>query len=85
MHMGFSGYSDGKESACNSGGPGSLSGSGSSPGEGRGCPLQYSWASLVAQTVKDPPAIASVRFLGWEDPLEVLMATHFSSLAWRIP
>ena len=39
-------------------------------------------SSLVAQTVKDPPAMQS---LGWEDPLEEGMATHSSNLAWRIP
>ena len=39
-------------------------------------------SSLVAQTVKDPPAMRS---LGWEDPLEEGMATHSSILAWRIP
>ena len=44
---GFLGSSAGKESACNAGDPGSIPGSGSSPGEGIGYPLQYSWASLV--------------------------------------
>ena len=39
-------------------------------------------SSLVAQTVKDPPAMRS---LGWEDPLEEGMATHSSILAWGIP
>ena len=49
-------------------------------------PLQYSWASLVAQTVKNLPAMYEtwVRYLGWEDPLEEVMATHSSILAWRI-
>ena len=44
-------------------------------------------ASLVAQMVKDPPAMQEtwVRSLGWEDPLEKRMATHSSILAWRIP
>ena len=61
--------------------------SGSSPGEGIGYPLQFSWASLVAQTVKNPPAMWEtwIRSLGWEDPLEEGMATHSSILAWRIP
>jgi len=47
------------------------------PGEGLGYSLQYSWASLVAQMVKNPPAIQEtwVQFLGWEDPLEEGMAT----------
>ena len=50
--LGFPGSSAGKESACNSGDPGLISGLGRSPGEGIGYPLQYSWASLVARTVK---------------------------------
>ena len=85
--MGFLGSSAGKESACNVGNPSSIPGLGSSPGEGIGYPLQYSWASLVAQTVKNPPAIREiwVQSLGWEDPLEEDMATHSSILAWRIP
>ena len=43
--------------------------------------------SLVAQTVKNPPAMREtwVRSLGWKDPLEEKMATHSSILAWRIP
>ena len=47
----------------------------------------YRWASLVAQIVKNLPAIQEtwVRFLGQEDPLEKGMATHCSILAWRIP
>ena len=46
-----------------------------------------SWASLVAQTVKNLPAMqeTSVPSLGWEDPLEKGMATHSSILAWEIP
>ena len=50
----------------------SIPGSGRSPGEGIGYPLQYSWASLVAQLVKNPPAMWEtwVQSLGWEDPLE---------------
>ena len=44
-------------------------------------------ASLVAQLVKNPPAVQEtwVRSLGWEDPLEKGLATHSSILAWRIP
>ena len=85
--MSFPGGSEGKESACNAGDPGSIPWSGRSPEERIGYPLQYSWASLVAQTVKNPPAIQEtwVRSLGWEDPLEEGMATHSSILAWRIP
>ena len=47
----------------------------------------YLAASLVAQTVKNLPAVleAQVRSLGWEDPLEKGMATHSSILSWRIP
>ena len=46
--------------------PGSISGLGRSPGEGIGCPLQYSWASLVAQMVKNPPSMwAKPRFDSW--------------------
>ena len=57
-----------------------------SPGEGIGYPIQYSWASLVAQTVKNPCAMWEtwVRSLGFDDPLEEGMATHTSILAWRI-
>ena len=53
----FPGSSVGKESACSVGNPGSIPGLGRSPGEGIGYPLQYSWASLVAQLVKNPPAM----------------------------
>ena len=58
-----------------------------SPGEGIVYPLQYSWASLVDQMVKNQPAMWEtwVQSLGWEDPLKVGMATHSSILAWRIP
>ena len=84
---GFLGSSAGKESACNAGDPGSIPGSGSSPGERIGYPLQYSWASLMAQIVKNPPAKqeAWVQSLGCENPLEEGMAIHSSILAWRIP
>ena len=53
----FPDSSVGKESACNAGDPGSIPGSGRSPGEGIGYPLQYSWASLVVRLVKNPPAV----------------------------
>ena len=83
--MGFHDSSVGKESACNAGDLGSIPGFGRSTGEGIGYPLQYSWASLVAQLVKNPPAMQEtwVRSLDWEDPLEEGMATHSSVLAWR--
>ena len=57
-----------------------IPGSGKSPGEGIGHPLQYSWASLVAQLVRNLPAIQKiwVRSLGWEDALEKGKATHSS-------
>ena len=79
-------YSVGKESACNAGDPGSIPGLGRTAREGIGYPLQYSWASLMSQLVKNPPAMREtwVRSLGWEDPLEKGKATHSSILAWRI-
>ena len=84
--MDFPHSSVGKESACNAGDPGSIPGSGRSPGEGIGYPLQYSWASLMAQLVRNLPAVQEtwVLSLGWEDPLKEGMATHSSVLAWRI-
>ena len=67
--MGFPGSSAGKESSCNAGDSGSIPRSERSPGEGLGYPLQHSWASLVAQMVKNQPATqeTSVQSLGWED------------------
>ena len=58
----------------------------SSPGEGIGYLLQYSWASLVAHMVKNPPAMQEtwIRSLGWEDSLEKGVATYSSILAWRM-
>ena len=77
----------GKGSICNAGDPVSIPGSGRSTGEGIGYLLQYSWASLVSQLVKNLPAMQEtwVRSLGWEDPLEKGKATHSRILAWRIP
>ena len=85
--LSFPDGSIGKESACHAGDLGSIPGLRRSPAEGIGYPLQYSWASLVAQTLKNPPAMQEtwVRSLGWEDLLEQGMATHSSILAWRIP
>ena len=85
--MGFPGSSAGKESACNAGNPGLISGSGRSPGESIGYPVQYSWASLVAQLVKNPHAMQEtwVRSLGLEDSLEKGKATHSSTLAFFCP
>ena len=87
VNMGFPDSSVGKESTCNAGDPGSISGLGRSPGEEIGYPLQYTWASLVAQLVKNLSAVWEtwVQSLGWEDPLEKGPATHSSILAWRIP
>ena len=84
---GFLHSSVGKESPCNAGDPSLIPGLGRSAGEEIGYPLRYSWASLVAQLVKNSPAMQEtwVRSLGWEDPLEKGMATHSSILAWRIP
>ena len=55
--LSFPGSSAGKEFACSAGDPGSIPGWGRSAGEGIGYPLQYSWASLVIQLVKNPPAM----------------------------
>ena len=87
MTRGFPDSSVGKESACNAGDPGSIPGSGRSAGEVIGDPLQYSCAFLVAQMVKNLPAMREtwVQSLGWEDTLEKGKATHSSILAWRIP
>ena len=57
MNWGFPDSSVGKESARNAGDPGTIPGSGRSTGEGKGYPLQYSWTSLVAQLVKNLPAV----------------------------
>ena len=85
--MVFPGSSAGKESACNAGDPGLIPWLGRSLEEGIGYPLQYSWASLVAQLIKNLPAMCEtwVQSLGWEDPLEEGMATHSTIPAWRIP
>ena len=87
MKIGFPDSSVGKESSCNAGDPGSIPGLGRSSGEGIGYLFQYSWASPVAQLVKNLPAMQEtwVRSLGWEDLLEKGKATHSSILAWRIP
>ena len=67
---GFPGSSAGKELTCNAGDPGSISGLGRSTGEGIGYRLQYSWAFLMAQLLKNLPAMweTLVRSLGAEDP-----------------
>jgi len=83
MLEGFPDSSVGKESACNAGDPSSIPGSRRSPGEGIGYPLQYSWASLVAQLVKNWPSMQEtwVRKIS----LEKEKAAGSSILAWRIP
>ena len=82
--LGFLSNSAGKELACNAGDSGSIPGSGRYTGEAIGYPLPYLGDSLVAKTVKNPPAIQEtwVWSLGWEDPLEKGKAT---CLSWRIP
>ena len=87
LYMGFPGSSAGKVSSCNAGDPSLIPGLGRSLGEGKGYPLQYSWASLMAQLVKNSPAMWEIWVwsLGWEDPLEKGKATHSSILAWKIP
>ena len=75
----------GKESTCNAGNTGLIPVWGRSPGEGIGYPHQYSLASLVAQLVKNLPAMWEtwIPSLGWEDPLEKGKATHSSILAYK--
>ena len=87
VYLGFHDGLVGKESICNAGDPSSIPGSGRSPGEGIGYPLLCTWASLVAQLVKNLHTVREtwVRSLGWENPLEKGKATHSSILAWRIP
>ena len=83
----FPDSSVGKESPAMQETPGSIPGSGRSAGEGIGYPPQYSWASLVAQLVRNLPAMWEtwVRSLGWDNALENGKATQSSILAWRIP
>ena len=85
--LGFPGSSAGKESSYNAEDPSLIPGSESSPGKGIDYPLQYSWAFLVAQLVKNPLAVWEtwVQSLRWESPLEEGMETHSSILVWRIP
>ena len=87
IYWGFPHSSVCKESTCNAGNPSLIPGLGRSTGEGIGYPLQYSWASPVAQLVKNPAAMWDtwVWSLDWEDSLEKGKRTHSSILAWRIP
>ena len=81
LYVGFLDTSADNESTCNIGDPGSIPGLGRSTGEGIDYPLQYSWTSLLAQLVKNPPATWEtwVQSIGWEDLLE--KGTHSSILA----
>ena len=81
--MGFPDCLIGKEFTCNAGDPSSIPGSGRSVGEGIGYPLQCSWVSLVAQLVKNLPAMREtlVQSQDWEDPMEKRKATP-SSWFW---
>ena len=88
MTSGFPHSSVVKESACNAGDSGLIPGSGrSSEGTDRLPTPVFLWASLVAQLVKNLPAMRKtwVRSLGLEDPLEKEKATHSSIQAWKIP
>ena len=79
QHRGFPRRSAGKESTCNAGDPGSIPGLGRSLGEGIGDPLQYSWASLVAQMVRNLPAVWETWVQSLvESSLKEGMATHSS-------
>ena len=82
-YTGFPDSSVGKESACNAGDSSSIPGSARSAGGGIGYPLQYPWASLVIQLVKNLPTMRKtwVWSLGWEDPMEKGKATDSSILA----
>ena len=86
LPAGFPNSSVSKESACNAGDPDLIPESGRSTGGWIGYPLQYSWAFLVAQLVKNLPAMPEtwVQLLGWEESLEKGKATHSSILALRI-
>ena len=95
IHMGLPGGSDNRESACNAGELGSIPGSGRSPGEGNGNPLQYSclenpmdagaWWAIVHGVAKSRTRLSNFTFTFHFHALEKEMATHSSVLAWRIP
>ena len=84
-NWGFPDSSVGKESAYNAEDPCSIPGSGRSPGEWMDYPLQYSWASLVAQQVKDLPAMREtwIQSLGREDHLEKRLAYPLQYSGWE--
>ena len=83
--MGFLDSSVGKESTCNAGDPSLILRLGRSTGEGIGYLLLYSWASLVAQLIKNLSAMQEtwILSLGWADPLEKGKATHSSIELYR--
>ena len=85
--MCFPNSSVGKETNCNAEDPSSITRSGRSAGEEIGYPLQYSWASFVAQLVENLVTMQEtwVLSLGWEDPLDKGKANHSRILSWRIP
>ena len=93
--MGFPSGSEGKESACNVGDPGSVPTLGGSPGEVNQNPLQYSclenpmdggaWWAAVHGVAKSQTRLSDFRFTFHFHALEKEMATHSSVLAWRIP
>ena len=93
--MGFPGGSEVKASASNVGDPGSIPGSGRSPGEGNGTPLQYSclespmdrgaWRATVHRVTKSRTRLSDFTFTFHFPALEKEMATHSTILAWRIP
>ena len=91
---GFPGGSEVKASAWNAGDPGSIPGSGRSPGEGNGNPLQYSclenpmdggaWWAAVHGVAEGQTRLSGFTFTFHFHALEKEMATHSSVLAWRI-
>ena len=95
LMMGIPGGSDGKESACNAGDPGSVPGLGGCPGEGRGHPLQCSYLetprdrgaqrATVHGVARSRTRLSDFTFTSHLHALEKEMATHSSVLAWRIP
>ena len=83
-NRGFPGSSVGNESACNAGDPGSIPGSGRSAGEGIGYPLQYSWAFLVAQLIKNPSTIQEI-WLNQEVAATAIASRSMKSLPQSAP
>ena len=83
--MGFSDSSVGEESACHAGDTSSIPGSGRSARKGIGYPLQYSWASLVAQLVKNSPAMRRPGFNPWVEKMPWRRERLPTPVFWRIP